>query len=240
MNPRRVWLYGRVSTRKASQDESPTAQIDRLARAAQLKGWEVVGQGVDRASGAGELPELRRALLELQSRKATVLAVTDLDRLGGTMRGILETAKLIKDLGADLFVESYQIDTTGPIGVFFFQVLACFAELRRTLQNDKIARGVASARARGRTLGRPIKHVPSKKLIARAIELRKGGAPPPGWRTVARRLEAEGFKKVPPYHTLRRWIAPNSSDASSIDVRRRGARSGLDSGGECVVNENDS
>jgi DNA invertase Pin-like site-specific DNA recombinase len=205
MNPRRVWLYARVSTRKGSQDQSPAAQIDRLGRAAKLKGWDVVGQGIDRASGAGELPELARALHALNAGTANILGVTDLDRLGGTMRGILETATAIKDLGAHLFVESFQVDTTGPIGVFFFQVLACFSELRRTLQNDKIARGVASARARGVTLGRPIKHVPSKKLIARALELRKERIPPLGWRTVARRLEAEGFKKVPPYHTLRRW-----------------------------------
>lgn len=204
MNPRRVWLYGRVSTRKASQHESPAAQLDRLRRAATLKGWEVVGEGIDRLSGAAELPELARALLALEAGTANVLAVTDLDRLGGTMGGILETADFIKAIRADLFVESFQIDTTGPIGVFFFQVLACFSELRRTLQNDKIARGVASARARGVTLGRPVKHIPSRKLIARALELRNGKAAP-GWRLVARQLEAEGFKNVPPYHVLRRW-----------------------------------
>lgn len=213
VNPRRVWLYARVSTRKGSQDQSPAAQIDRLGRAAKLKGWEVVGQGIDRASGAGELPELARALHALNAGTANVLAVTDLDRLGGTMGGILDAANAIKAFNADLFIESHQVDTTSPIGKFFFHVLACFSELRRTLQNDKIARGVASARARGVTLGRPIKHVPSRKLIARALELRKEKAPPPGWRAVARLLEAEGFKKVPPYHVLRRWAVPSKPPA---------------------------
>lgn len=205
--PLRAWLYARVSTRKQSQDQSPAAQLDRLTRAAALKGWTVAGQGADRVSGAGDLVELDRALLALQSGEVNVLMITDLDRLGGTMRGILDTAKLIKELRADLFVESYQIDTTGPIGVFFFQVLACFSELRRTLQNDKIARGVASARGRGVRLGRPVKHVPSKKLIARAAELRKTM----GLRAVVRKLKAEKFRAVPPHPTLRRWLIERSS-----------------------------
>jgi DNA invertase Pin-like site-specific DNA recombinase len=209
-NPRRAWLYARVSTRKASQAQSPDHQLKRLATVATLKGWAIVGRSVDRASSArvSDLVGLARAIEAIQTAKANILMVTDLDRIGGTLRDILDTTKLIDDLGGHLFIESYQIDTTqgGPIGRYFFHTLAAFAELRRTLQNDKITRGIASARARGRRLGRPRLHYPSTKLIARAAELRAATTPPPGWRTVVALLKAEKFRGVPSHPTLRRFV----------------------------------
>jgi len=210
-NPRRAWLYARVSTRKASQAQSPGHQLQRLAKIAALKGWAVVGRGADRVSSAraAGLVELARGIEAIRTAKANVLMVADLDRLGGTMREILDTAKVIDDLGGHLFIESYQIDTTqgGPIGRYFFQTLAAFAELRRTLQNDKIARGIATARARGRTLGRPRKHYPSAKMITRAAALRAGGE---SLRGIVRILKAEKFTNVPPHPTLRRLLLASS------------------------------
>jgi DNA invertase Pin-like site-specific DNA recombinase len=163
----------------------------------------VVGQSYDRVSSARELPELARGLKAIQSAEANVLMVADLDRLGGTLRGILDTAEMIGNLGGDLFVESYQIDTTTPVGRFFFQTLAAFAELRRTLQNDKIRRGVASARARGSTLGRPRTYYPTPMIVARAADLHARGI---GWRAIVRQLREEKVAGVPEHPTLRRWV----------------------------------
>jgi DNA invertase Pin-like site-specific DNA recombinase len=206
-NPHRAWLYARVSTRKASQAESPGNQLRRLAKIAALKGWAVVGRSADRVSSArtADLVELARGIRAIQTAKANILMIADLDRLGGTMREILDTARTIDDLNGNLFIESYQIDTSqgGPIGRYFFHLLAAFSELRRTLQNDKIARGIATARARGRTLGRPRKHYPSAKMIARAAELRAEGE---GLRATVRILKGEKFTNVPPHPTLRRLL----------------------------------
>ncbi len=209
VNPRRAWIYARVSTRKASQAQSPGHQMARLAKVAALKGWAVVGRGADRVSSARtvDLVELARGIEAIRTSKANILMIADLDRLGGTMRDILDTAQTIDHLGGNLYVESYQIDTTqgGPIGRYFFHMLAAFSELRRTLQNDKITRGLATARARGRRLGRPRLHYPSIKLITRATELR-AGKPAPGWRTVVKLLKAEKYSGVPSHPVLRRWV----------------------------------
>jgi DNA invertase Pin-like site-specific DNA recombinase len=208
-NPHRAWIYARVSTRKASQEQSPRHQIQRLTKIAALKGWAVVGRGADRASSArtADLVELARGLEAIRTSQANILMISDLDRLGGTMRSILDTAKSIDDMRGNLYIESYQIDTTqgGPIGRYFFHMLAAFVELRRTLQNDKITRGVAAARARGRRIGRPRVHYPTLKLIARAKELR-AAKPAPGWRKVVKLLEAEKFSGVPSHPVLRRWV----------------------------------
>lgn len=193
----------------ASQAQSPRHQIQRLTKIAALKGWDVVGRGADRVSSArpADLVELARGIEAIRTSKANILMISDLDRLGGTMRQILDTAKAIDDMRGNLYIESYQIDTTqgGPIGRYFFHMLAAFVELRRTLQNDKITRGVAAARARGRRIGRPRLHYPSLKLIARAKELR-GATPAPGWRTVVKMLKAEKFSGVPSHPVLRRWV----------------------------------
>lgn len=224
-NPRRAWIYARVSTRRASQAQSPHHQVARLKKAAALKGWAVVGHGYDRASSAraAELLELARAIEAIRSARANVLMIADLDRLGGTMREILDTAATIDHLGGNLYIESMQIDTTqgGPIGRFFFQTVAAFSELRRTLQNDKITRGIASARARGRVLGRPRKHYPSKKLIARAVELR-AATPAPGWRSIVKALRAEKFTSVPSHPVLRRWVLEAAPAKRRGGKKRRG------------------
>lgn len=204
--PLRVWNYARVSTRKKSQAHSPRRQLGSLRLVAKLKGWRVVGEGYDRISGAtSERPELARALEAIRTGRANVLAVQDLDRLGGDMRQIIDTAKLIDDCGGNLFIESLQIDTTqgGPIGRYVFHIMAAFAELRRTFQNEKIVRGIEAARRRGRRLGRPRSHFPSRRLLARAAELLALGR---SWRAICAELRAEGFKSVPPHPTLRRAV----------------------------------
>lgn len=223
---RRAWLYARVSTRRASQAQSPRHQLQRLAQIAALKGWAVVGRGADRASSArrADLVELTRGIEAIRTAKANVLMISDLDRLGGTMRDILDTAKAIDDFGGNLYIESYQIDTTqgGPIGRYFFHMLAAFAELRRTLQNDKITRGVAAARARGRRIGRPRLHYPSIKLIDRSKELR-AATPAPGWRTIVKLLKAEKFTGVPSHPVLRRWVLDGPPVLDGKPSRRKKA-----------------
>jgi DNA invertase Pin-like site-specific DNA recombinase len=225
-NPHRAWIYARVSTRKASQEQSPRHQIQRLTKIAALKGWAVVGRGSDRASSArtANLIELARGLEAIRTSEANILMVADLDRLGGTLRDILHTAQVIDELGGHMFIESYQIDTTqgGPIGRFFFQTLAAFVELRRTLQNDKIRRGVSAARARGRRIGRPRVHYPTLKLIARAKELR-AAKPAPGWRKVVKLLELEKFSGVPTHPVLRRWVLDGPPNLDGKRSRRAGA-----------------
>jgi len=175
---------------------------------AELKGWPVVGKGADRASSAdvAKLVELARAMKAIRAGVANVLIVTDLDRLGGDMRQILDTAKEIDDAGGNLVIESHGIDTTqgGAIGRYFFHTVAAFADLRRTLQNEKIARGLDAARRRGQKLGPPKRWYPSTKLVARARALR-AGKPPTPWRTIVRTLKREKFTGVPSHPTLRRW-----------------------------------
>src|SRR6202041_2342779 len=60
------------------------------------------------------------------------------------------------------------IDTTTPAGKLVFGIFAALSEFERELISERTAAGVASARARGRTGGRPYKMTPAKLRLAEA------------------------------------------------------------------------
>lgn len=76
---------------------------------------------------------------------------------------------------------SEQIDTSTPTGKMIFTVLGAVAELERSLIAERVRAGLRNARAKGKRLGRPAKHVDP----AAVAQLRAQGVP---WRAVGRRL----------------------------------------------------
>ena len=112
-------------------------------------------------------PGLNKALEDL--RKGDTLVVWKLDRLGGSLRSLIE---LINDLEEkEIMFRSIQdgIDTSTSIGQFFFHITGAFAELERNLIKERTKAGLDSARARGRTGGR--KPSLNKKQIQMMLEI---------------------------------------------------------------------
>ena len=136
--------YCRVSTAGQSLDR----QIDQLSAA----GCERIYQ--EKVSGASkERPELDRLLDAL--REGDVVVVTELSRLGRTVKGLIELAEKIHQAGADIKSLKESIDTTSPAGKMIFTVMAAMAEMERDLIRERTAEGLKAARARGRHGGRP-------------------------------------------------------------------------------------
>ena len=137
--------YARVSTAEQSLDR----QIDQLT----TEGCERSYQ--EKVSGASkERPELTRLLDAL--REGDVVVITELSRLGRTVKGLIELVEKIHQAGADLksLKESW-LDTTSPMGKMVFTMMAGFAEMERDLIRERTAEGLKAARARGRHGGRP-------------------------------------------------------------------------------------
>ena len=112
-------------------------------------------------------PGLNKALEDL--RKGDTLVVWKLDRLGRSLRSLIE---LINDLEEkEIMFRSIQdgIDTSTSIGQFFFHITGAFAELERNLIKERTKAGLDSARARGRTGGR--KPSLNKKQIQMMLEI---------------------------------------------------------------------
>ena len=136
--------YCRVSTAGQSLDR----QLDQLTAV----GCERVYQ--EKVSGARkDRPELNRMLDAL--REGDVVVITELSRLGRTVKGLIELVEKIHQAGADIKSLKEKIDTTSPMGKMVFTVMAAVAEMERDLLRERTAEGLKAARARGRHGGRP-------------------------------------------------------------------------------------
>ncbi|WML79169.1 recombinase family protein [Streptomyces sp. VNUA74] len=155
--------YGRVST----HEQHPEAQEDAL----RVAGCDEVY--IDRASGKlASRPELDKALLRL--REGDSLVITKLDRLGRSLKNLIELSERLKDEGVALVVLDQGIDTSTPIGRMFYQILGAVAEFERELIVERTKDGLQAARARGRVGGRKKALRPRQVDLARSMYDEKG------------------------------------------------------------------
>lgn len=150
--------YARVST----VDQDPQLQLDALNRAGCARIF------TDHASGK---LDRRPALDELL---ATVLAddvviVWRLDRLGRSLRHLIEVVTDLGERGVGFRSLTESIDTTTAGGRLVFHVFGAMAEFERELIRERTAAGLAAARARGRVGGRPTVMSPEKLEVARTM-----------------------------------------------------------------------
>lgn len=136
--------YARVSTR----DQSLLMQRDALERAGCERIFEETASGAQAAR-----PALSEALAYL--RAGDTLTVWKLDRLGRSLRGLLDLSAELEARGVQLRSLTEGLDTGTPGGRLIFHVLAALAEMERELILERSRAGVDAARAQGRTGGRP-------------------------------------------------------------------------------------
>ncbi|HAY3544950.1 recombinase family protein [Elizabethkingia anophelis] len=135
--------YARVST----QDQNFELQEDALKKT----GCELIFK--EKASGAkADRPELGRLIKHL--RKGDIVVVYKLDRLGRSLKHLLEIVDLFNQKEVGLQSISDSIDATTPQGRLFFNISASFAEFEKDLIRERTKAGLEAARARGRKGGR--------------------------------------------------------------------------------------
>jgi DNA invertase Pin-like site-specific DNA recombinase len=150
--------YARVST----FEQDPALQLDALAAA----GCDRVF--TDQASGALEdRVELARMLDH--ARDGDTLVVWRLDRLGRSVRHLVDTVMELERRGVGFRSLSESIDTTTSGGRLVFHVFAALAEFERDLIRERTRAGLLAARARGRNGGRPSVMTAEKLRVAREL-----------------------------------------------------------------------
>ena len=147
--------YARVST--LEQNVGP--QIDQLEEA----GCERIFR--DKASGAKtERPGLQEAIEFL--REGDSLVVWRLDRLGRSLRHLIDTVSELEERGIGFRSLQESIDTTTSGGRLIFHIFGALAEFERNLIRERTMAGLRAARARGRVGGRPRKLDEKKTELA--------------------------------------------------------------------------
>lgn len=93
-------------------------------------------------------------MLEM-ARSGDVIVVWRLDRLGRSLKELIETVLMLQSRGIELRSLKEHLDTTTATGKLMFHVIAALAEFERDLISERTQAGLDAARARGRKGGRP-------------------------------------------------------------------------------------
>lgn len=151
--------YARVST----IDQDLTLQVDALRKA----GCEKIF--TDKASGAkADRPGLAEALQF--ARAGDTLVVWKLDRLGRSIRGLIELAAGLAARKVDFRSLTDGFDTATPSGRLLFHIFASVAEMERELVKERTIAGLAAVRAKGGSGGgRKVAMTPEKIDTARKL-----------------------------------------------------------------------
>ena len=189
-----AFLLARVSTLKASQDQSPERQLENLRAYCARKGWPVLEEATERKSGAkgvAQRPALARAMLLARQGEIGAICVTRLDRLGRSLHNLLETSDELSRLGVELVILDFGLDTSTPTGKFSFSMLGAVAQFTRDIYAEAAAEGKQRAKDAGKHCARPPEIVQPGALQIVAA-LRSSGVK---WKQVPAILAEHGFKQ---------------------------------------------
>ena len=150
----RAGLYARVSTEDRGQD--PETQLRPLREYAKRRGFRVVGEYVDKASGTTESrPNYQRLFEAARKRELDVVLVWRYDRFARSMQELVNALAEFEGLGIDFISYNEGADTTTPQGRLLFGIMASLAEFERSLIAERVKAGMERARAQGKQMGRP-------------------------------------------------------------------------------------
>jgi DNA invertase Pin-like site-specific DNA recombinase len=132
-----VALYARVSTH---DQQTLPLQIKAMREYAARRGWRIAVEVKEVGSGALQRP--KRA--------------DWLDRWGRSLADLILTLKELMELGIGFVSLIEAFDMTTPTGRAMAGMLAVFAEFEREILRERVKAGIAQARSKGKTLGRPV------------------------------------------------------------------------------------
>lgn len=175
---KRAVMYLRVST------DGQTTENQRLAleAVAARRGWTVAktyeDAGISGAKGRDRRPGFDAMMKDAARGRFDLVMVWAVDRLGRSTATVAPAMAELGELGVAFYADKEGMDATTAHGRAMLQMAAVFAELERSMIQDRVKAGLARAVSQGKTLGRP--------KVAREVEA----------AVVARLAAGEGMVKV--------------------------------------------
>jgi len=150
--------YARVST----DDQNLDLQMDALKKEGCGKIYQDTGSGMKK-----NRPGLDEAISHL--RKGDTLVVWKLDRLGRSLKDLLDLIEKFYQDEIQFKSITDGINTTTAVGRFFFNIMGSLAQMERELMMERTQAGIKAAKERGRVGGRKRALVNSKLDAARKL-----------------------------------------------------------------------
>ena len=200
-----IYGYARVST----HEQNLGLQIQALQ---DYQCDEII---TEKQSGANTQ---RKQLSELidKLQKDDTLVVYKLDRISRSTHHLLMLSQTFKDKGIKFISIKDQIDTTTPMGQFFFTITGAISELERDIMLQRSQDGIAAARAKGIKFGRkPGMTLDNRRKCAYAYEcIKKLGKN--SKKSISRLLQEQGIAKKTYYRYLKLYKQENPEDQADI------------------------
>ena len=154
-----IYGYARVSTSDQNLDRQQDA----------LHSYGIDKLYCEKLSGTKKSrPELDRLLKDL--REGDTVVIESLSRLGRSVKNLSELMEIFNEKNIRLVSLKETIDTTSSTGRLLFTILSSLAQFERDVLVERTNEGLAAARARGRTGGRPSS---DEKAVHKAVALYK-------------------------------------------------------------------
>jgi site-specific DNA recombinase len=141
----RVGLYARVSTEEQKLNQTIRGQLEEIREWARSSGWSIVDEYLD-DGGSGRIsfenrPGAKRLLTDLSSGKFDFVIVWKYDRLGRTLKYILNAVDMIRSNGVGVKSKLDDVDLTTAAGVLQLQVQGAVAEYELKMIMERTAVG---------------------------------------------------------------------------------------------------
>ena len=164
----RVALYARVSTLDKGQD--PETQLRPLREYVQRRGFTIVEEYVDQASGTSEeRTPYKRMMAAAKKRQLDAVLVWRYDRFARFTQALVNALKEFQSLGVDFISCQENIDTTTPTGELIFHVMASLAQFESALISQRVRAGMARAKAQGKHVARPPRAQATQEVIPQLL-----------------------------------------------------------------------
>lgn len=197
--------YIRVSTdQQANEGVSLDAQRARIDAYCELQELQLVEMVVDAGESAKSLdrPGVQKVLAMVSARQVDAVVIYKLDRLFRNTQDALNTSQDFDHRGVALCSISEQLDTSTPMGKFFFTITAAYAEMERAMIAERTREGLRQTRLQGKQIGNKTPYgydLIDGKLVPNAGEqdvirmVNEHHAAGMGTRKIARLLEEQGI-----------------------------------------------
>ena len=129
------------------------------------------------------------------------MVVWKFDHFARSPKALISGLELCRSLGIDFVSVTEAVDTSLPAGELVFQMIGAVAQFERSLIGERVKSGLATARAKGKVLGRP----PLRKLS----------------RAESRQLRRERMQSNVPFRVLAKKFGVSVWTAHSLCAVRR-------------------
>ena len=144
-------IYARVST----EDQHLEHQVEPCVKRCEANGWEYKIYA-EKISGAKDTrPVLNEMLTDLRARQVHGVMVYKLDRLGRSLKHLLNITEELEKKGIPFISLSESFDTTTPMGRFTMSIMGAMAQMEREMISDRTKARLEYLKNHGKKLGRP-------------------------------------------------------------------------------------